>query len=144
MKSPAPLKKTEPEVRDIALRTASHPNAHKPRVGGPGSRRVFWVFAALAIVSGGLMWLLVFDLWLGQAERQYLWETARYELKQGPRVSLKGTMAQATRDAAWIASAWALLVVAAVVGAGVYGYREGRRTLRDSSASHASHSKGEP
>jgi hypothetical protein len=120
----------------------SHPNAHKPRVGGAGSRRVLWVSAVLAIVCGGLIWNLVFDLWLGQVERQYLWEQARYELGLGRRVSLKGMMDQAVRDAAWIASAWTLLVVAAIMGAGIYGYREGRRGLRDSSASHASHSKG--
>lgn len=120
----------------------SHPNAHKPRVGG-GSRRVLGVSAVLAIVSGGLVWILVFDLWLGQVERQYLWETARFELGQGRRVSLKGMMEQATRDAAWIASAWALLVAAAVLGAGVYGYRAGRRDLRDASTSHASPSRGE-
>jgi hypothetical protein len=94
------------------------------------SRRVLWVSAVLAIVCGGLIWLLVFDLWLGQVERQYLWEQARYELGLGRRVSLKGMMDQAVREAAWTASAWALLVAAAIIGAGVYGYREGQRTAR--------------
>ena len=94
------------------------------------SRRVLWVSAVLAIVCGGLVWNVVFDLWLGQVERQYLWEQARSELGLGRRVSLKGSMDQAVRDAAWIASAWALLVVAAIIGAGVYGYREGRRSSR--------------
>jgi hypothetical protein len=107
------------------------------------SRRVLWVFAVLAIVCGGLIWLVVFDLWLGQVERQYLWEQAQSELGLARRVSLKSMMAQATREGAWIAAAWALLVAAAIVGAGVYGYRQGRRSLRDSSASHASHPKGE-
>lgn len=106
------------------------------------ARRVLWVSAVLALVAGGLIWLLVFDLWLGQVERQYLWETARAELRLGERVSLKGSMAQATRDAAWIASGWALLVVAAILGAGLFGYREGRRGapgLGRTPASHASH-----
>jgi len=124
------------------MRMPSHPNAHKPRVGGPGSRRLLWVSAVLAIVCGGLIWNLVFDLWLGQVERQYLWEQARYELGLGRRVSLKGMMNQAVRDAAWIASAWTLLVVSSIIGAAFFGYREGRRALRDSAASHASHSKG--
>jgi hypothetical protein len=102
------------------------------------SRRVLWVSAVLAIVIGGLIWNVVFDLWLGQVERQYLWEQARAELGQARRVSLKSMMDQATREGAWIASAWALLIVAAIIGAGVYGYREGRRSSRASQ-----HSKGE-
>jgi hypothetical protein len=97
---------------------------------------MLWVSAVLAIVTGGLIWLLVFDLWLGQVERQYLWDQARAELGQARRVSLKSMMDQATREGAWIASAWALLVVAAIIGAGVYGYRQGRRSSR------ASHSRG--
>ena len=68
------------------------------------SRRVLWVSAVLAIVCGGFIWNLVFDLWLGQVERQYLWEQARDELGLGARVSLKGMMDQAVREAAWIAS----------------------------------------
>lgn len=135
MTSPAPLKKTEPEVRDITPRTSSSA-IHQ-------GRRVLWVSAVLAIVCGGLIWNLVFDLWLGQVERQYLWEQARSELGLARRVSLKGMMDQAVRDAAWIASAWTLLVVAAIFGAGVYGYRQGRRSLRDSPTSHASHSRGD-
>lgn len=118
------------------------PQAPDLTVGMP-SRRVLWVSAVLAMICGVLIWNLVFDLWLGQVERQYLWEQARYELGLGPRVSLKGTMDHAVREAAWIASAWTLLVVAAIIGAGFYGYREGRRGLRDPSASHASHSKGD-
>jgi hypothetical protein len=100
------------------------------------SRRVLWVSAVLAIVIGGLIWNVVFDLWLGQVERQYLWEQARAELGQARRVSLKSMMDQAVREGAWVASAWTLLVVAAILGAGVYGYREGRRRSR------ASDSKG--
>jgi hypothetical protein len=99
------------------------------------SRRAFWVTAVLAIVCGGIIWLLVFDLWLGQVERQYLWEQARHELKLGPRVSLKGMMNHAVGQAAWIASAWALMVAAAIIGAGFYGYHEGKR------AAHASRSR---
>lgn len=96
------------------------------------SRRVLWVSAVLAIVCGGLIWILVFDLWLGQVERQYLWVQAQSELGLAPRVSLKSMMAQASREGAWIASAWALLVVAAIIGAGFYGYREGQRGSRAS------------
>jgi hypothetical protein len=111
------------------------------------SRRVLWISAVLAIICGGLVWLVVFDLWLGQVERQYLWEQSQSELGLTRRVSLKSMMSQASREGAWIASAWALLVAAAIVAAGAFGFREGRRQggrgLRESLASHASHSKGE-
>jgi hypothetical protein len=107
------------------------------------SRRVLWISAVLAIICGGLVWLVVFDLWLGQVERQYLWEQSQSELGLTRRVSLKSMMSQASREGAWIASAWALLVAAAIIAAGAFGFREGRRSLRDSAASHASHSKGE-
>jgi hypothetical protein len=111
--------------RIVPDRTEHSPVSDRP--GRMPSRRVFWVTAVLAIVCGGLIWLLVFDLWLGQVERQYLWEQARYELGLGRRVSLKGMMNHAVGQAAWIASAWAVLVVAAIIGAGFYAYHEGQR-----------------
>lgn len=95
------------------------------------SRRVVWVTAALALVCGGLIWNLVFDLWLGQVERQYLWEQARYELGLGRRVSLKSMMDQAVRDGAWIASGWALLVAAAIALMAAYAYRMGKRVAEE-------------
>jgi hypothetical protein len=100
------------------------------------SRRVLWISAVLAIVCGGIIWLVVFDLWLGQVERQYLWEQSQSELGLAPRVSLKSMMSQASREGAFIASAWALLVAAAIIGAGVFGYREGRRGSRASRDNH--------
>jgi hypothetical protein len=94
-------------------------------------RRVAIVCALLAFLTGGLIWLLVFDLWLGQVERQYLWEQARHELGLGRAPVLEWMMAEAAREGAWIAAAWSLLVVAAILGAGLYGYREGRRGSED-------------
>ena len=34
--------------------------------------------AIVALVAAILVWNLVFDLWLGQAERQYLWKKAAH------------------------------------------------------------------
>jgi hypothetical protein len=91
------------------------------------ARRALIVSVVLALVSAGLVWNLVFDLWLGQVERQYLWEQARHELGYGPAVSLKQMVAQATREAGWVAAGWALFVALSVVGAAAYSYRQGRQ-----------------
>jgi hypothetical protein len=89
-------------------------------------RRCLYLSVALALVCGGFVWNLIFDLWLGQVERQYLWEQARHELGYGPSVSLQGMMRHATREGAWVATGWAIVVVAAILGAAWYGYRQGR------------------
>jgi hypothetical protein len=81
----------------------------------------------VAAVAGGLIWNLVFDMWLGQAERQYLWENAAHDLKIGPPVSLKLMMQQATHTAFWVASGWSLFVAVAIAFAAWYGYRQGTR-----------------
>ena len=75
-----------------------------------------WV-VAIALVAGFFVWNVVFDLWLGQGERQYLWENARHELGQGPGVSLEGSMAVSIREGAVVATAWAMVVVIAVLAA---------------------------
>ena len=36
--------------------------------------------AVVAVVAAIFVWNLVFDLWLGQAERQYLWNKAAHAL----------------------------------------------------------------
>jgi hypothetical protein len=94
------------------------------------SRRVLLVTAAVAFVCGGIIWNLVFDLWLGQVERQYLYEEARHELGLGPYASLKGMMNQAVHEGAWIATGWTALVVLSIGGAAFYAYRRGREDLR--------------
>ena len=83
--------------------------------------------AAIALGVGVLVWNLVFDLWLGQAERQYLWNKAAFALREGRDVTLDGSMAVAIREGAWVATAWTAIVVAAVVAAWWVGYRAGRR-----------------
>jgi hypothetical protein len=83
--------------------------------------------AAIALGVGVLVWNLVFDLWLGQAERQYLWKKAAHALGEGRDVTLDGSMAVAIREGAWVATAWAAVVIGAIGLAGWLGYRAGRR-----------------
>jgi hypothetical protein len=82
---------------------------------------------AIALVTGFLVWNVVFDLWLGQGERQYLWEHARHELGQGRDVSLKGSMESSMRDALWVATAWAAVVAAAILLASYVSFRVSSR-----------------
>ena len=82
---------------------------------------------AIALVAGFFVWNVVFDLWLGQGERQYLWENAKHELGRGRGVSLKGSMAVSIREGAIVATAWAGLVVAAVLSAAYVAFRLARR-----------------
>ena len=86
--------------------------------------------AAIALGVGILVWNLVFDLWLGQAERQYLFKKAAHALGEGRDVTLDGSMDVAIRDGAWVATAWTAVVVAAVCLAWWLGYRTGRREAR--------------
>src|SRR5262245_17949793 len=90
------------------------------------SRRAVLVTLVIALIAGGAIWLLVFDMWLGQVERQYLWENARHELRLGPPVSLKGMMDEARVTAARVATAWGAVVAGAIIAAARYGYVRGR------------------
>jgi hypothetical protein len=76
--------------------------------------RVLLVTLAVAGVTVVFIWNLVFDLWIGQVERQYLWENARHELNLGPAVSLKAMMDEGRAAGVWVASGWSLLVAAAI------------------------------
>jgi hypothetical protein len=96
------------------------PAVHDPATSARLARR--WT-AVIAGVAGFLVWNAVFDLWLGQGERQYLWERTKYELGQGPAVSLKGSMASSERDGVIVATAWAALVVIAIVVAAWVSFR---------------------
>jgi hypothetical protein len=89
-------------------------------------RKAILVTTVIAGLTALIIWLLVFDLWLGQVERQYLWENARHDLHLGPAVSLKAMMDEGRIAGAWVASGWSLLVAAAIAGAARYGYVRGR------------------
>ncbi len=80
----------------------------------------------LALAAGAAIWMLVFDMWLGQVERQYLWENARHELNQGPAVSLKAMMDEGRATGARVATGWSFFVAAAIVFVGRYAFRKGK------------------
>jgi hypothetical protein len=82
---------------------------------------------AIALVAGVLVWNLIFDLWMGQAERQYLWQKAAHALGEGRDVTLDGSIAVAVHEGGWAATAWTGLVVVAILAAAWLGYRAGRR-----------------
>jgi hypothetical protein len=84
----------------------------------------------VAAVTGFLVWNLVFDLWLGQGERQYLWESAKHALGQGRAVSLPGSVSASITGGLIVATAWTLVVVAAILGAAWLGCRAGRAEPR--------------
>jgi hypothetical protein len=83
--------------------------------------------AIVAVVAAILVWNLIFDLWLGQAERQYLWKKAAHALGEARDVTLDGSMAVAVREGAWVATYWSAFVVAAIALAAWLGYRAGKR-----------------
>jgi hypothetical protein len=83
--------------------------------------------ALVALLTAILVWNLVFDLWLGQAERQYLWKKAAHALGEGRDVTLDGSMAVAVREGAWVATWWTAAIAGAILLAAWLGYRAGRR-----------------
>ena len=86
--------------------------------------------AIVALVAAIPIWALIFDLWLGQAERQYLWKKAAHALGEAGDVTLDGSMAVAVREGLWVATAWTAVVVGCILLAGWLGYRAGRRAGR--------------
>lgn len=86
--------------------------------------------AVVAAIAAVFVWNLVFDLWLGQAERQYLWNKAAHALGEGRDVTLDGSMAVAVREGAWVATYWTLAIVAAIGLASLLAYRAGLRAAR--------------
>ena len=83
--------------------------------------------AIVAAVAAMFVWNLVFDLWLGQAERQYLWKKAAHALGETRDVTLDGSIAVAVREGAWVATWWTAFVVGAIALASLLAYRAGKR-----------------
>jgi hypothetical protein len=116
----------ETGATDLAAREATP----APPLALANGRRVIWTTLAVATLTSGAIWLLVFDMWLGQAERQYLWENAAHELHIGPAVSLKAMMDAARASGAWVATAWGLVVAVAIAFAAWQAWRQGLRAGR--------------
>ena len=87
--------------------------------------------AIVALLTAILVWNLVFDLWLGQAERQYLWKKAAHALGETRDVTLDGSMAVAEREGAWVATCWTAFVVGMIGLAAWLAHRSGRRIGAD-------------
>ena len=83
--------------------------------------------ALVALLTAILVWNLIFDLWLGQAERQYLWKKAAHALGEGRDVTLDGSIAVAVREGAWVATCWTAFVVGMIGLAAWLAFRTGRR-----------------
>jgi len=83
--------------------------------------------AIVALLTAILVWNLIFDLWLGQAERQYLWKKAAHALGEARDVTLDGSIAVAVREGAWVATYWTAFIVGMIGLAGWLGYRAARR-----------------
>jgi hypothetical protein len=109
--------------------------AHAADPARAAARRAILLTLLVAVVAGTVIWLLVFDMWLGQVERQYLWENARHELSHGPAVSLKAMMDEGRAAGARVATAWSLFVAAAIACAGRVCYRSGLMAGTTSGAS---------
>ncbi len=110
----------------MAEGTSAAEAAEAARLRAGIGRRATMTIVLIALVAGVAIWLLVFDMWLGQVERQYLWENARHEMNLGPAVSLKAMMDEGRIAGARVASGWSALVAASVLLAGRYGYSKGR------------------
>jgi len=100
--------------------------AQRAALRARATRHAVLITLSLALVTGVGIWLLVFDMWLGQVERQYLWENARHELRIGPAVSLKAMVDEGRAMGARVATGWTAMVVAAILLAGRYGYVKGK------------------
>ena len=86
-------------------------NGVPPRASAVGRRTrratVLW------LIVGVVIWNGVFDFVQTRGIKEFLLQTALYELGRGPEVSLPAAMSVVTRDAIWISTAWASAIVAA-------------------------------
>jgi hypothetical protein len=64
-----------------------------------------WVIVAVAVWNG------LYDLLLARSTETYLFRQAIHQTGQGPWVDLSTAMAIAVRDAAWISTLWASVLL---------------------------------
>jgi hypothetical protein len=66
---------------------------------------------ALWLLFGAIAWNGLYDVLLKMSTRQYLYRHALHEAGRGPAVDLSQAMAVAVRDAAWLSTLWASLML---------------------------------
>jgi hypothetical protein len=82
---------------------------------------------AAALVTGFLVFNVLFSLLVSRGEKQYFWDQARYELGLVPKPSLSDRMSQTIDDALWRAGTWGVLVAGAGIASVAYVARAARR-----------------
>jgi hypothetical protein len=76
-----------------------------------GTRRRERIAVAFWLLLGAVIWNLLYDEVLLRETREYLYLHALHESGRMPAVSMPAFMAAAVRDAIWIATLWASIVV---------------------------------
>jgi hypothetical protein len=72
-----------------------------------------WPLVLLWLVLGGVVWNVVFDLYISRGAREYLQLAAEAELGRRPGVSMNGVMQSNARTGAITATCYLVLVTAA-------------------------------
>jgi hypothetical protein len=76
---------------------------------GRRERLAVWLWLIVALV----VWNGLYDLLLARSTETYLFKQAIHQAGRGPWVDLSTAMAVAVRDAAWISTLWACLLLLA-------------------------------
>ncbi len=92
-----------------------------------GERRLVWLATILWLACGVVLWNSVFDREVESAEQSYLARHVDHRFGRGPAVTMRGVMRPAIREAAWTATAWAVVPTAA----GLIGVLVARRQARN-------------
>jgi hypothetical protein len=76
----------------------------------PRAERIaVWIWVILAVVA----WNGIYDVLLSRAAKDYLFRAALHEAGQGPLVPMTLMLDVAVRDASWIATLWASIILLA-------------------------------
>jgi hypothetical protein len=72
-------------------------------------RLAIWIWVILAVV----IWNGIYDVLLTRSTKDYLLRAALHDAGRGPAVTISEAMHVAVRDAIWVASLWAGIVLLA-------------------------------
>ena len=75
-------------------------------------RLAVWIWVGMAVV----VWNGLYDLLLNRAAKDYLFRAALHDAGRGPFVPLSDMMHVAVRDATWISTVWAGIILLAGLG----------------------------